>query len=83
MNVGIIGCGLIGRKRALNIQSSQIHTVCDIDLSKARDDKILNFAAESLPFMSEIGLLSAKPSFFALLSASEKFFPLFSITDKI
>ena len=36
MNVGIIGCGLIGRKRALNIQSSQIHTVCDIDLSKAK-----------------------------------------------
>lgn len=33
MNVAIIGCGLIGRKRALSIPSSvNIHSVCDTDL---------------------------------------------------
>ena len=43
MNVGIIGCGLIGQKRALSIKSSQIHTVCDIDLSQAKQlSKIVN-----------------------------------------
>ena len=40
----------------------------DIALLKAREDNILSFEAESLPFKSEIGLASAKPSFFALWS---------------
>jgi len=38
MNIGIIGCGLIGNKRAHNIQSTdQILCVCDIDISKAKN----------------------------------------------
>ena len=35
MNVAIIGCGLIGQKRALSISSRNIHTVCDIDIIQA------------------------------------------------
>ena len=38
MNIGIIGCGLIGNKRALNINASdQILSVCDIDVAKAKN----------------------------------------------
>ena len=44
----------------------------DIDLLKARDDNILNLAAESLPFKSDTGLLSAKPNFLALFKISRK-----------
>jgi len=36
MKIGIIGCGLIGWKRALSIKSNQIYSVCDIDISKAQ-----------------------------------------------
>ena len=35
MNVAIIGCGLIGEKRALSIPSKNIHAVCDIDTDQA------------------------------------------------
>tara|TARA_Y100000590_G_scaffold468558_1_gene651712 strand:+ start:2777 stop:3757 length:981 start_codon:yes stop_codon:yes gene_type:complete len=35
MNVAIIGCGLIGQKRALSIPSKNIHVVCDIDIIQA------------------------------------------------
>ena len=55
----------------------------DIVLLKAIDDKILNLAAESFPFRSEVGLLSAKPNFFALSRTSENYFLLISIDDKI
>ena len=35
MNVAIIGCGLIGRKRALSMPSTvNIHTVCDTDVNQ-------------------------------------------------
>ena len=35
MNVAIIGCGLIGRKRALSMPPSvNIHTVCDTDVNQ-------------------------------------------------
>ena len=56
---------------------------CDIDLWKARDDKILILAAASDPFKSEDGLDSAYPSFLALYKTLEKFSPVFSIVDKI
>ena len=36
MNVAIIGCGLIGEKRALSIPSQNIHTVCDTDTNQAK-----------------------------------------------
>ena len=37
MNVGIIGCGLIGNKRALSISSSDnLISVCDTDTNKAK-----------------------------------------------
>ena len=36
MNVAIVGCGLIGQKRALSISSRNIHTVCDIDIIQAK-----------------------------------------------
>jgi len=38
----------------------------EIDLLKASDERILNFAAESSPFKSEVGFDSAKPNFLAL-----------------
>ena len=38
MNVAIIGCGLIGWKRALNMPSSiNIHIVCDINIIEAEN----------------------------------------------
>ena len=55
----------------------------DIVLLKAIEDKILIFAAESLPFKSATGLLSAKPSFLAFSRTSEKLFPVSSIVDNI
>ena len=36
MNVAIVGCGLIGEKRALSIPSKNIHTVCDTDTNQAK-----------------------------------------------
>jgi len=36
MNVAIIGCGLIGQKRALSIPSRNIHTVCDTNIIQAK-----------------------------------------------
>ena len=42
--------------------------ILEIVLLKAIEDKILSFAAESFPFRSDTGLLSAKPNFFASLS---------------
>ena len=36
MNVAIVGCGLIGEKRALSIPSKNIHTVCDTDINQAK-----------------------------------------------
>lgn len=37
MNIGIIGCGLIGNKRAASIYGdNKLVAVCDVDLSKAR-----------------------------------------------
>ena len=53
------------------------------EVLKAREERILNFAADSFPFRSEIGLLSAKPNFFAFTITSENFFLLLSIDDKI
>ena len=35
-NVGIIGCGLIGRKRALALAGCRLAVCCDSDLSRAR-----------------------------------------------
>ena len=38
MNIGIIGCGLIGKKRALNIDpEDKITAVCDINKSSAKE----------------------------------------------
>jgi len=35
MNVAIIGCGLIGTKRAMSMPPSvNIHTVCDTDINQ-------------------------------------------------
>jgi predicted dehydrogenase len=36
MGVGIIGCGLIGQKRAKNLAGAQLTAVCDTDLARAR-----------------------------------------------
>ena len=37
MNIGIVGCGLIGNKRALSIGTNDnIISVCDIDINKAK-----------------------------------------------
>ena len=37
MNIGIVGCGLIGNKRALSIGANDnIISVCDIDINKAK-----------------------------------------------
>lgn len=36
MNVGIIGCGLIGTKRAAHVASHKVVAVCDIDATKAQ-----------------------------------------------
>ena len=54
----------------------------DINLLKAIDDKILNLAAESFPFRSDMGFASAKPNFFALSRTSEKLLFFFSMEDK-
>ena len=36
-NVGIIGCGLIGRKRALSLDNkSRVSICCDLQLSRAK-----------------------------------------------
>ena len=36
-NVGIIGCGMIGHKRAMSLdEGSQVSVCCDIQLSKAK-----------------------------------------------
>ena len=35
MNVAIIGCGLIGEKRAMSIPNKNIHTVCDSNIDQA------------------------------------------------
>ncbi len=42
MNVAIIGCGLIGEKRAMSIPNENIHTVCDsnINLAKKLSEKV-------------------------------------------
>ena len=34
---GIIGCGLIGRKRFLSLAKDQVSSVCDLDLKRAQD----------------------------------------------
>jgi predicted dehydrogenase len=36
MRAGIIGCGLIGHKRAQNLGAAQLTAACDTDLAKAR-----------------------------------------------
>jgi predicted dehydrogenase len=36
MRIGIVGCGLIGQKRAAAVGDDQIAMVCDIDLERAR-----------------------------------------------
>ena len=55
----------------------------EIALLKAIDDKILNFAAESLPLKSDFGFVSAKPNFFAFRRTSEKLLFYFSIEERI
>ena len=55
----------------------------DIDLLKAIEDSILSLAAESLPFKSDIGLVSAKPNYLALSRISWKFLFLLSIEERI
>ena len=37
LGFAIVGCGLIGRKRALNLKSSRLLYTCDLDASRAAD----------------------------------------------
>ena len=57
---------------AFILKNNKIDTVC-FEENCQIEDKILNLEAESFPFKSDIGLLSANPNFFALLSTSKKF----------
>jgi predicted dehydrogenase len=37
MNIGIIGCGLIGKKRAKTLKGHELVMTCDIDITKAKN----------------------------------------------
>ena len=55
----------------------------DIVLLKAIEDRILILAAESLPFKSEAGLVSAKPNYLALSKTSTKLLFLVSMEERM
>lgn len=46
LGVAIIGCGLIGKKRLLTLNSNQVLALCDLDLMRAKD--LAKLAPQSL-----------------------------------
>lgn len=52
--VGLVGCGLIGHKRAKTFQKNQLVACADLDISKARALAVMNLGCEPMGFWQDL-----------------------------
>ena len=74
LRVGIIGCGLIGRKRAVALAGAKLIAVCDLDRDRA--DALARTAHGCTAFTQPDELLAQQPDIVIVATANNTLAPL-------